>query len=73
MDGRSYRVVGLAENPANLDDQFGVVDPATAAAPQTVTVLIGGSQGDLEAFRDTLSGAVVRENRVGEVRAPSRR
>ena len=65
VDGRSYRVVGLAENPANLDDQFAVVDPATAAAPQTVTVLVGGSQGDLEAFRDTLSGPVVRENRGG--------
>jgi putative ABC transport system permease protein len=65
VDGRSYRVVGLAENPANLDDQFAVVDPATAAAPQTVTVLVGGTQGDLEAFRDTLSGAVTRENRGG--------
>ena len=58
-------MVGLAENPANLTDQFAVVDPATAAAPQTVTVLVGGTQGDLEAFRDTLSGAVTRENRVG--------
>jgi putative ABC transport system permease protein len=66
VDGHSYRVVGLVENPANFDDQFAVVDPATAGAPQTATVLVGGSQRDLEAFRDTLSGPVVRETRGGD-------
>ena len=63
LDGRTRMVVGLVENPAGLTDEFALVDPATADPPQSVTVLVGGSHDNLEAFRDTLSGAVVRESR----------
>ena len=63
LDGHTRTMVGLVENPADLTDEFAVVDPAAADPPQTVTVLVGGSHDNLEAFRQTLSGAVVRESR----------
>jgi putative ABC transport system permease protein len=63
LDGRTRMVVGLVENPSGLTDEFALVDPAAADPPQSVTVLVGGSHDNLEAFRDTLSGAVVRESR----------
>ncbi len=63
LDGRTRTVVGLVENPSQLTDAFVLVDSAHADPPQSVTVLIGGSHDNLEAFRKTLSGAVVRESR----------
>lgn len=63
LDGHTRTMVGLVENPADLTDEFAVVDAAAADPPQTVTVLVGGSHDNLEAFRQTLSGSVVRESR----------
>jgi putative ABC transport system permease protein len=65
LDGHTRTMVGLVENPADLTDEFAVVDPAGADPPQTVTVLVGGSHDNLEAFRQTLSGPVVRASRPG--------
>jgi putative ABC transport system permease protein len=63
LDGRARTVVGLVENPAGLTDEFAFVDAASADPPQSVTVLVAGSHDNLEAFRATLNGAVVRESR----------
>lgn len=63
LDDRSRTVVGLVENPNNLDDEFALVDYAHADPPQSVTVLVGGTAEGLESFRDTISGSVVRESR----------
>lgn len=63
LDGRTRSVVGLVENPKNLTDEFALVDTAHADPPQSVTVLVGGSHDNLEAFRDTITGTVVRESR----------
>ena len=40
LDGREWRVVGLVENPDDLRDEFALVAPAHAPAPETVSVLI---------------------------------
>ncbi|BCB74962.1 hypothetical protein GCM10022251_75310 [Phytohabitans flavus] len=69
LDGRDREVVGLVENPADLDDEFALVDAPTADPPQSVTVFVPGSRADLEAFRATLDGVVVRESRPSESRA----
>jgi putative ABC transport system permease protein len=63
LDGRTRTVVGLVENPSQLDDEFALVDSAYADPPQSVTVLVGGSKENLEAFRSTIPGAVVRDSR----------
>jgi putative ABC transport system permease protein len=40
-DGRSWRVVGMVENPANLLDEFALVAPGQVTAPTQATILLG--------------------------------
>jgi putative ABC transport system permease protein len=40
-DGRSWQVVGMVENPANLLDEFALVAPGQVTAPSQVTILLG--------------------------------
>ncbi len=52
LDGNRRTVVGVVENPADLGDEFALVSPPSAAAPDHVTVLAGSAalgQGDLPA------------------------
>ena len=41
VDGVSRTVVGMVENPRNLDDEFALVSPSTALAGSTLNVLVG--------------------------------
>ncbi len=52
--GRSYRVVGLVENPLDLLDEFAMVAPGQANPPESVSVLLNASRQQLQTFR--LSG-----------------
>ncbi|WP_433124300.1 FtsX-like permease family protein [Micromonospora sp. CA-240977] len=56
-------VVGVVENPADLHDEFALTDPVHADRPESVTVLVGGNRGTMEAFRQTIDGPLVRESR----------
>ena len=44
LDGRRRTVVGIVENPLDLSDEFALVSPSSAGAPQNVTVLVNASQ-----------------------------
>ena len=68
LDGKTWTVTGIVENPADLSDRFALVDPAAAGPPQQVTVLVGGTHENLEAFRGTLSGLVIRQSRPTDER-----
>ncbi|HTS99195.1 MAG TPA: FtsX-like permease family protein [Streptosporangiaceae bacterium] len=48
--GRAWRVVGLAENPQNLLDDFALVAPGQLAAPSQVTVLFDSTPLSLATF-----------------------
>jgi putative ABC transport system permease protein len=50
-DGRTWRVVGVVENPLNLLDQFALVAPGQANPPAQVSILLDASQGQVQAFR----------------------
>jgi putative ABC transport system permease protein len=50
LDGRRRTVVGIVENPLDLSDEFALVSPSSAGAPQTVTVLVNASEEELRAF-----------------------
>jgi putative ABC transport system permease protein len=65
LEGRSWNVVGLVENPNNLDDDFALVSKTNAERSHEVTILVGGSVDRLEDFRDrmTIEGNVLRESR----------
>jgi putative ABC transport system permease protein len=46
FDGRQRTVVGLVENPSDLDDEFALVAPGHADVPESVDVLArGGGEG----------------------------
>jgi putative ABC transport system permease protein len=51
LDGRRRTVVGIVENPRKLSDEFALVDPSSAGAPDHVTVLIHASRASIDAFR----------------------
>jgi putative ABC transport system permease protein len=50
LDGRRRTVVGIVENPRDLSDEFALVSPSSAGAPQQVTVLVDASPGSMDAF-----------------------
>jgi putative ABC transport system permease protein len=43
VGGRSWQVVGMVENPANLLDEFALVAPGQVTAPSQVTILLGSA------------------------------
>ncbi|HKY13272.1 MAG TPA: FtsX-like permease family protein [Gaiellaceae bacterium] len=50
LDGRRRTVVGVVENPRELSDEFALVSPSSAGAPDTVTVLVDTDQEAISAF-----------------------
>ncbi len=50
LDGRRRTVVGIVENPRELSDEFALVSPLSAGAPDTVTVLVDADEEAVDAF-----------------------
>ncbi|MGH3081960.1 MAG: ABC transporter permease, partial [Gaiellaceae bacterium] len=50
LDGRRRTVVGIVENPLELSDEFALVAPSSAGAPDTVTVLVDADDVTVMAF-----------------------
>jgi putative ABC transport system permease protein len=50
LDGRRRRVVGIVENPRDLSDEFALVSPSSAGAPDHVTVLVDADAESVDAF-----------------------
>jgi putative ABC transport system permease protein len=44
LDGPARTVVGLVENPGDLDDEFALLSPAAADPPESVTMLVRASR-----------------------------
>jgi putative ABC transport system permease protein len=67
LDGRRRTVVGVVENPRDLSDEFALVSPASAGAPDNVTILVAADS--IDGFRqaneaqDGLSAWVSSEDR----------
>src|SRR5918995_7186491 len=73
LDGRRRTVVGIVENPRDLGDEFAVVPPSSAGAPDHVTVLVDASDASIESFfrrnesgESALVGSEQRENSQAE-------
>jgi len=57
LDGQHRRtVVGIVENPRDLSDEFALVSPSSAGAPDHVTVLVNADAESLRSFRRSLDG-----------------
>jgi putative ABC transport system permease protein len=50
LDGRRRTVVGMVENPRELSDEFALVSPSSAGAPDRVTVLVDADDEAVAAF-----------------------
>src|SRR6266508_3316107 len=54
LDDRRRTIVGIVENPRDLSDEFALFSPASAGAPDGVTVLVDAGEGSIDAFRQSL-------------------
>jgi putative ABC transport system permease protein len=68
LDGRRRTVVGIVENPRQLSDEFALVSPSSAGAPDTVTVLVDADNQAFGAFMEAQGdrSALVSARRRGE-------
>jgi putative ABC transport system permease protein len=68
FDGRRRTVVGIVENPRDLSDEFALVSPSSAGAPDRVTVLVDADAGAVDAFigelgnQSAFAGSEARQN-----------
>ena len=56
LGGQHQSVVGIVENPSDLNDQFALVPPSSAGQPQSVTVLLNASPARFSVFRAAFRG-----------------
>src|SRR5918999_821874 len=52
LDGRRRTVVGIVENPRELSDEFALVSPSSAGAPDTVTLLVDADREAVRTFME---------------------
>jgi putative ABC transport system permease protein len=52
LDGRRRTVVGIVENPRELSDEFALVSPSSAGAPDTVTVMVDADDRAVDSFME---------------------
>jgi putative ABC transport system permease protein len=72
LDGHRRTVVGIVENPRDLSDEFALVSPASAGAPDSVTVLVQADARSVRAFLDAISGPQGQERRSAFVGSEDR-
>jgi putative ABC transport system permease protein len=72
LDGHRRTVVGIVENPRKLSDEFALIRPSSADAPDHVTVLVDASDASIEPFVKSL-GKSDRSSFVGSETRPNDR
>ena len=70
LDGQRRTIVGIVENPRDLTDEFALVSPASAGAPDRVTVLVQASGDSIRGFFTHMENDG-RSALVGSVDGPS--
>lgn len=68
LDGVARTVVGLVENPSNLDDEFALVSPlsGSSASSGSVTILVDATQDAVRSFRPPEIASVAISSRAGQ-------
>jgi putative ABC transport system permease protein len=68
LDGRRRTIVGIVENPLELSDEFALVSPSSAGAPDTVTVLVDADGAAADLFMEAQGdrSALVGSRRRGD-------
>jgi putative ABC transport system permease protein len=68
LPGHHQRVIGIVENPSDLNDQFALVPPSAAGPAQEITVLLDASPAAFSAFRGTFHGQLEWQARGADTR-----
>ena len=55
LAGRTWRVTGIVQNPANLLDEFALVQPGQVTAPTQVSILLGAERGSIRGLPSAAS------------------
>src|SRR6266540_4201142 len=73
LDGHRRTVVGIVEDPRDLRDEFALLSPSSAGAPDHVTVLVDADAESLRTFRQSLADGAEdgRSAYVGSEARPS--
>lgn len=58
-------VVGVVENPSDLNDEFAPLAPSHPGSPEAITILVEGSRDRLESFRPPSGASAVAISRPG--------
>ena len=58
IDGHARRIVGLVENPNNLNDEFVLVPPSELTSSEAVTMLMNASDSQIRHFQDEIGGGI---------------
>ncbi|HET9200985.1 MAG TPA: FtsX-like permease family protein, partial [Dehalococcoidia bacterium] len=70
--GGAWMVVGLVENPNDLNTEFALTSPSHLDRPESVTILVGGSSARFESFQpvgDELSLLLVKREPYEQILA----
>jgi putative ABC transport system permease protein len=59
LDGTEWKVVGVVENPSDLNDEFALIAPGAIDGLESATMLVGGGQGRAESFRPPSGASAV--------------
>ncbi len=60
VNGRALKIVGIVENPKDLQDDFGLVPPGAIAAPSTLSLLFNSSTGNVHNFHPPANGGSIQ-------------
>lgn len=65
MGADSWTVVGLVENPSDLNDEFALVESSQVGTAESVTILVSGSDDQLQSYRPPSGAMAVAVARPG--------
>ncbi|HVR79580.1 MAG TPA: ABC transporter permease [Acidimicrobiia bacterium] len=65
VDSGARTVVGLVENPSDLNDDFALVGSSHTETPESVTILVAGSDDQLQSFRAPSGASAITVSRPG--------
>jgi putative ABC transport system permease protein len=65
VEGDTWAVVGLVENPSDLNDEFALVSPNQTESPESVTILVAGSNDQLQSYRPPSGASAIAVSRPG--------
>lgn len=65
VDLGTWTVVGIVENPSDLNDEFALLAQSSEGTPESVTILVGGTDDTLQSFRPPSGASPVAVARPG--------